>query len=68
MSIILPAKGPGGSACSNGTCVDVKALGPDAFQFTSTIDGNDGALTVNRAELTQYHAEVKTGDWDHLLA
>jgi hypothetical protein len=54
-------------SCSAGNCVDVKATGPDAFTFTSTIDGNDGAVTYNRGEVSQFFGDVKAGKWDHLL-
>ena len=63
----LPARGPGSGACGNSTCVDAKRLGPDAIEFTSTIDGNDGAVTYTQGEVTQFFADVKNGKWDHLL-
>lgn len=53
--------------CSSGACVDVKPVA-GGFRFTSTIDGNDGAVTYTDAEVAQFFADVKAGNWDHLLA
>lgn len=55
-----------GSRCGTNTCVDVKPDG-DGFRFTSTIDGNDGAVTYTRGELARFFADVKAGKWDHLF-
>lgn len=54
--------------CASGACVDVKADGRGGFTFTSTIDGNDGAVTYTRAEVETFLTDVKAGDWDHLIA
>jgi hypothetical protein len=54
-------------SCAHATCVDVKPNGA-GFEFTSTIDGNDGSVTYTRDEVVQFFAEVKGGKWDHLIA
>lgn len=53
--------------CSTGACVDIKADG-DQFLFTSTISPDRGVTRYDRAEIVQFFADVKAGNWDHLLA
>lgn len=60
-------RGPSsGKPCGNSTCVDIKADG-DQFLFTSTISPDRGQTRYDRAEVVQFFADVKAGNWDHLL-
>jgi hypothetical protein len=51
--------------CSHGGCVQVSDSDP-GFTFTSTIDGNDGAVTYTAAETANFIADVKAGKFDDL--
>jgi Domain of unknown function (DUF397) len=50
--------------CGTNCCVDVKATG-DGVNVTSTIDGNDGAVTFTNTEWNGFLDQVKRGEWDH---
>lgn len=63
----MPQSQKPGTRCASGGCVDVKPV-VGGFRFTSTIDGNDDAVVYTEAEVTQFFADVKAGNWDHLLA
>lgn len=55
---------PGRPQCSNGNCVDVKRS-DDGVTLTSTIEGNDDAITYTHAEWNAFGKQVKAGDWNH---
>ena len=59
-------RGPGGSACGNTTCVDIKPNG-DMFDFVSTVSPDRGKVSYDRGEVAQFFTDVKAGNWDHLL-
>lgn len=50
--------------CSADNCVDVKRS-DDGVTLTSTIEGNDGAVTYTHAEWNAFGRQVKNREWDH---
>lgn len=54
-----------GFPCASDGCVQVQET-PEGFQFTSTIDGNDGAVTYTADEVSAFLADVKAGKWDDM--
>lgn len=49
--------------CGTSTCVDAKLL-TDGVLVTSTIPGNDGAVTFTHGEWDTFLGLVKDGAWD----
>jgi hypothetical protein len=51
--------------CSSGACVNVTEVG-DGYMFSSTISGNDGAVSYTAAETAEFLDDVKAGRFDDL--
>lgn len=56
-----------GGRCGSNACVQVTEV-DDRFVFTSTIEGNDGAVRYEPAEVADFIADVKAGSYDQLLS
>ncbi len=60
------ATGQRGSSCANDACVAVDATAADgSITLTSTIDGNDGAVTYTADEWAVFHADMVAGRYAH---
>jgi hypothetical protein len=64
MKITPPMKVWPPISCTSGSCVDVKRH-DDGVTLTSTIDGNNDAITYTHDEWDTFGRQVKNGDWDH---
>ncbi len=53
--------------CTSANCVDAVRTA-DGVLVTSTIEGNDGAVTFTQAEWDAFIPAVKAGAWDHTVS
>ncbi len=51
---------------STGACVQVRQVG-DEFLVTSSVEGNDGAVTFDATEWAAFGKQVKDGLWDDMF-
>lgn len=57
-----------GFPCATMSCVDITDNGDGTFTYTSTIEGNTGAVTYLASEVAAHFAAVKDGKWDAIEA
>jgi hypothetical protein len=50
--------------CGSTTCVNAEKVNGGVL-VTSTIPGNDGAVTFTHSEWDAFLGQVKAGNWDH---
>lgn len=53
--------------CNGANCVNAEVTDAGVL-VTSTIPGNDGAVTFTQAEWDAFVPAVKAGAWDHTLS
>ena len=51
-------------ACNGGSCVAAERLRSGDVRVTSSVDGNDGAVTYTDLEWSNLLDDAKAGKWD----
>jgi hypothetical protein len=52
--------------CNGGSCAEVERLASGDVRMTSSIEGNDGAVTYTSGEWGDFLTAAKDGKWDFI--